>query len=162
MAVKQGYAALFCAGTRAPRHAARAHRDLPWTGRRGSLPPTGPCVVGSPASNRHPDPLPVRHVLTPAAPATQRRRRRTRAAPPLVGNWPSRLAAHPRPYHDPSTTTCLGVQGSTQPPRAGYKAGWSSLPRATGQSHRAPPLKVHGELPALATCTTHTCCSSVP
>jgi hypothetical protein len=70
--------------------------------RRGSLAPAGPCVVGPPASNRHPDPLPVHHVLTPAVSATQRRHRRTRAVRPLVGNWPPCVAAHPavhRPCH---------------------------------------------------------------
>jgi hypothetical protein len=59
--------------------------------RRGSLPPTGPGAVGPPASNRRPDPLPVHHVLMPAAPANQRRRRRMRAAPPPASYWPSPL-----------------------------------------------------------------------
>jgi hypothetical protein len=86
----------------APRRA-RSPRPPLGPERRGSLPPAGPCAVGPPASNRHLVPLHVRHVLTPAAPANQRRRRRTRATPPLVGDWPPRVAAHPavpRPYHD--------------------------------------------------------------
>jgi hypothetical protein len=50
--------------------------------RRGSRLPAGPRAVGPPASNRLADPLPVHRVLTPAAPATQRRHRRTRTARP--------------------------------------------------------------------------------
>jgi hypothetical protein len=75
----------------APRRA-RSPRPPHGPERRGSLPPAGPCVVGPPASNCRPDPLPVRHVLMPAAPANQRRCRRTRAAPPPAGYWPSPLA----------------------------------------------------------------------
>jgi hypothetical protein len=76
---------------RTPR--ARSPRSPPHgTGRRGSLPSAGPRAVGSPVSNRRPDPLPVCHVLMPAAPANQRRRRRTRAVPPPAGYWPLPLA----------------------------------------------------------------------
>jgi hypothetical protein len=105
----------------APRRA-RSPRPPHGPKRRGNLPPAGPRAVGPPASNRHPDPLPVRHVLTPAAPATQRRRRRTRAAPPgwqlaVVRCRPSRRTpAMPCLY---CLAPRLGVQGSTQPPRAG-------------------------------------------
>jgi hypothetical protein len=63
--------------------------------RRGSLPPAGPCVVGPPSSNRLPGPIPLLHVFTPAVLATQRRRRRTHAAPPLDGYWlPRHRLAH--------------------------------------------------------------------
>jgi hypothetical protein len=76
---------------RTPR--ARPPRSPPHgPGRRGSLPSTGPRAMWWPASNCRPDPLPVHHVLMPAAPANQQRRRRTRAAPPPAGYWPSPLA----------------------------------------------------------------------
>jgi hypothetical protein len=109
----------------------------------GSLTPAGPCAVGPPALNHHPDPLPVRHVLTSAAPATQRRRRRTRAAPLLVGDWPPRVAAHsavPRP--------CRACTASPSPwcpsqrlnrLELGYKAGRTS-PRASTE----PPPSAMG------------------
>jgi hypothetical protein len=65
---------------------------LPWV--RTPRQPTNrrPRAGGPPASNLLSDPLPVRHVLTTAA---QRCRRCTRAKPPLVGDWPPRVAAHP-------------------------------------------------------------------
>jgi hypothetical protein len=89
---------LHCTTSRraAPRRA-RSPRPPHGPERRGSLPPAGPCAVGLPASNRRPDPLPSRHVLMPAAPANQRRRHRTRAAPLPASYWPS-LLAPPLPH----------------------------------------------------------------
>jgi hypothetical protein len=101
--------------------------------------------VGPPASNHHPDPLPVRHVLTPAAPATQWRRRRTRAAPPLVGDWPPCVAVHPavpRPCRactaSPFALVCKEALNRLE---LGYKAGRSS-PRASTE----PPPSAIGAL----------------
>jgi hypothetical protein len=96
---------------------------------------------------------------TPAAPATQRRCRRTRAAPPLVGNWPSRLVAHPRPYRDlvrsgPSRTAFTDAPGHKDPTAVSPRAQEPSHGRAA-----APPVKPHGELYPLVTCATNTYCS---
>jgi hypothetical protein len=113
--------------------------------RRGSRLPAGPCAMGPPATNRHPDPLPVRHVLTPAAPATQRRRRRTRAAPPSVGNWQPCVAVHPvvpRPCRactaSPLALVCKATLNRLE---LGYKVGRSS-PRASTE----PPPSAIGAL----------------
>jgi hypothetical protein len=50
---------------------------------------------GRPRRTAPSGPIPLLHVFTPAAPATQRSRRRTRAAPPLDGYWlPRHRLAH--------------------------------------------------------------------
>jgi hypothetical protein len=74
----------------------------------------GPLVHAPPPPlpNRHPGPLPMRHASTHAAPTGQLRRRRTRAARPLHGYWPSRLA----------TASRCPCRGRPSPPTQGTHA----------------------------------------
>jgi hypothetical protein len=89
------------------RPAALCRRGTPGPGRRGSLPPTGPCVAGPPSSNRLLGPLPLLHVFTPAAPATQRQRTYARRA------TPRRLLAV-APHHR-LAVPCLDVRDGRDP-----------------------------------------------
>jgi hypothetical protein len=118
----------------ASRHVARAHHDLP-SGSNAEAADDPRSVRRVAARVEPPDPLPVHHVLTPAAPATQRRRRRTRTVPPRVGDWPPCVAA---PFHrTPAMLRPIPGLASTWCPsqrlnrlELGYKAGRSS-PRAS-------------------------------
>jgi hypothetical protein len=135
----------------ASRRVTCAHRDPPPLGseRRGSRLPADLCAVGTPVSNRLFDPLPVRHVLTPAAPATQRRRRRTRVAPPLVGDWPPCVAAHPavlRPCRGPCHDLVPLVRKKTFLTALCTAIKPAGLLPTRAPSRCRPPWVPHGEL----------------
>jgi hypothetical protein len=93
------------------RRRASPRRGSAGPGRRGGLPPAGPCVVGSPSPNRLPGPTPAPRVARPAAAPR-------RPSPP--DHWgsrrtPPRVVAVPRPCRDHdvmvNSRTALAIVG---------------------------------------------------
>jgi hypothetical protein len=90
-------------------------------------------------------PLPLRHVLMPAAPANQRRRRGTRAAPPPAGYWPSPLAP-------PIVPCCNPLGDDFRDPLHKARAPIKAIShRRAPCPHTEPPLQPPEVLPVNST-----------